>query len=48
MLKPKLSDFDNGDGTIDFEEYDEVMGDYEDSQYESMRDREMFEDEEDE
>jgi hypothetical protein len=44
MLKPKVSDFDDGTGNIDWKEYEEVYGDYEDEQYETMRDREMFED----
>jgi hypothetical protein len=39
MRKPKRSEFDNGDGTYDHDGFNEVMGDYEDSE----RDRELEE-----
>ena len=39
MRRPNIGDFDNGDGTTDYEEFDEKMSDFEDSE----RDRELEE-----
>ncbi len=44
MPRPRPSDFDNGDGTIDFEEYDETVGTYDDEKYQEYKDREVNDD----
>jgi len=44
MRKPKLSEFDDGCGNIDYEAYDETMDDWGDMAYEEARDRQMEED----
>jgi hypothetical protein len=38
MRKPLPEEFDDGTGNIDFDEYYEVLGDYEDEQYSRYRD----------
>ena len=38
MRKPKCSDFTDDDGTCDYDEYEEKMSEYEDEEYERMRD----------
>ena len=43
MRRPTCRDFDNGDGTCDYEAYDTAMGDYEDAMYDEKRDRESEE-----
>ena len=45
MTKPVLEDFANGDGTYNYEEYEEILGMYEDIVYDESID---FEEEEDE
>lgn len=41
VRKPKRSEFEETDGTIDHEEYEEVMSDYEDDQHERKRDMDI-------
>ena len=41
MRRPKASDFDRGDGTTDYEEYDSKMCDYEDAQRDEEIERRM-------
>jgi len=38
MRKPTLKEFEDYDGYIDYEGYEEAMGDYEDSSYDEWRD----------
>jgi len=42
MRKPTIKEFENDDGVIDFDAFEEAMGDYEDEAYQQWKD-EQFE-----